>query len=103
MYKFSYFTQKANEALNLAIKSAQELGHNYIGSEHILLGLLELEDGAAYSMLDGKDITADKVKELIVQYVGRGVETRLSPDDFTPRSKRIIDISVCKEYAPQLC
>ena len=91
MYKFSYFTQKANEALNLAIKSAQELGHNYIGSEHILLGLLELEDGAAYSMLDGKDITADKVKELIVQYVGRGVETRLSPDDFTPRSKRIID------------
>ena len=91
MYKFSYFTQKANEALNLAIKSAQELGHNYIGSEHILLGLLELEDGVAYSMLDGKDITADKVKELIVQYVGRGVETRLSPDDFTPRSKRIID------------
>ena len=40
MYKFSYFTQKANEVLNLAIKSAEDFGHNYVGSEHILLGMV---------------------------------------------------------------
>ena len=41
MYKFNSFTQKANEALNLAISAAEEYGHNYIGSEHILIGLLK--------------------------------------------------------------
>ena len=40
MYRFNYFTQKSNDALNLAIKAAENLGHNYVGSEHILLGLI---------------------------------------------------------------
>ena len=48
MYKFSYFTQRANEALNFAIKSAEEFGHNYVGSEHILLGLLKTDGGIAH-------------------------------------------------------
>lgn len=45
MYKFSYFTQRANEVLNYAIKAAEDFGHNYIGSEHILLGLLKTDGG----------------------------------------------------------
>lgn len=91
MYRFSYFTQKANEALNLAIKAAEELGHNYVGSEHILLGLVNEEAGIAYTLLDGKGITTDSIRNFIKENVGYGEPTRLSPDDFTPRSKRVID------------
>ena len=45
MYRFNYFTEKANNVINLAITSAEELGHNYIGSEHLLLGLLQEGSG----------------------------------------------------------
>lgn len=93
MYKFSYFTQKANEVLNLAIKAAEDLGHNYVGSEHILLGMLKAEGGVAYSVLDEKGITADDVEKLIKDNIGEGVPTRLTPDDLTPRSKRILDVA----------
>ena len=91
MYKFSYFTQKANEALNTAIKSAEDFGHNYIGSEHILLGLLKTEGSAAGSVLEAKGITVEDIEKFIKEYIGEGVATKLSPDDLTPRSKRILD------------
>ena len=68
MYKFSYFTQRANEALNFAIKSAEEFGHNYVGSEHILLGLLKTDGGIALNTLEEKGITAEDVENLIKEY-----------------------------------
>lgn len=91
MYRFNYFTQKSNDALNLAIKAAENLGHNYVGSEHILLGLIKVGAGTAYSVLDGKGITSDDVEKFILQNIGAGNPTRLTPDDFTPRSKRVLD------------
>ncbi|MGN0528356.1 MAG: ATP-dependent Clp protease ATP-binding subunit [Eubacterium sp.] len=93
MYKFNSFTQKANEVLNLAIKSAENYGHNYIGSEHILVGLLKEGTGMAAVALSNKGITFEDVDELIKKEIGVGNPTRLSPDDFTPRSKRIIELS----------
>ena len=51
-YNFSGFTSKANEALNQAISSAERLGHTYIGSEHILLGLLRIGSGVAAAVLN---------------------------------------------------
>lgn len=93
MYRFNYFTQKSNEALNLAIKSAENLGHNYVGSEHILLGLLKTESGMAYSALDEKGITASDLEDFIKENIGVGNPTRLTPDDFTPRSKRVLDVA----------
>lgn len=93
MYKFSYFTQKANEVLNLAIKSAEGFGHNYVGSEHILLGMLKADGGVAYSVLDEKGVTAEAVESLIKENIGEGMATKLSPDDLTPRSKRILDVA----------
>ncbi len=91
MYRFNYFTQKASEVLNLAIKSAENFGHNYVGSEHILLGLIREEAGVAYSVLDSKGITAADIEQFIKTNVGVGTPTRLTPDDFSPRSKRILD------------
>ena len=93
MYRFNSFTQKANEVLNLAIKAAGEYGHNYVGSEHILIGLLREGTGIAASVLNEKGITFEDVDELIKTEIGTGRPTRLSPDDFTPRSKRIIELS----------
>ncbi|MBQ9517328.1 MAG: ATP-dependent Clp protease ATP-binding subunit [Eubacterium sp.] len=93
MYKFNSFTQKANEVLNLAIKSAEEYGHNYIGSEHILIGLLREGTGVASTVLDDKGVYFDDVDNLIKTQIGTGNPTRLTPEDFTPRSKRIIELS----------
>ena len=93
MYKFNSFTQKANEVLNLAIKAAENYGHNYVGSEHILYGLLSEGTGLAATILNEKGITAEDVDNLIRTEIGTGNPTRLSPDDFTPRSKRIIELS----------
>ena len=58
MYRFKGFTEKANNALNLAIESAQELGHTYIGTEHVVLGLLREGTGVAASVLGARGITA---------------------------------------------
>ena len=93
MYRFNSFTQKANEVLNLAITAAEDYGHNYVGSEHILIGLLKEGTGVAAGVLEGKGITEEKIDELIKTQIGVGEPTKLSPEDFTPRSKRIIELS----------
>lgn len=93
MYRFNSFTQKANEVLNLAIKAAENYGHNYIGSEHILVGLLKEGSGIASQVLTDKGISLGDVENLIKKEIGTGIPTRLSPDDFTPHSKRIIELS----------
>lgn len=94
MYKFNGFTEKANRALNSAIETAENFGHTYIGSEHLLIGILRTGGGAAAAVLTSKGITADKVEELLEATVGRGNRTNLSPDQFTPRAKRIIEMSI---------
>lgn len=94
MYSFNGFTQKANRALNLAVEAAQDLGHTYIGTEHILLGLLEEGTGVASAALSGSGIAADAIEDLIKTKIGVGSRTALSPADFTPRSKRILQNAV---------
>ena len=93
MYRFNSFTQKANEVLNLAIKAAENYGHNYVGSEHILIGLLKEGTGMGAAALTEKNITLESIDRMIRSEIGIGNPTRLSPDDFSPRSKRIIELS----------
>ncbi len=90
-YNFSGFTSKANEALNLAISFAESMGHTYVGSEHLLLGLLKLGSGVAFSVLNKNSVTTDKIEELLKAQIGVGTPTRLSPDYFTPRAKKAIE------------
>ena len=91
LFKFNGFTPKANAAINCAIEEASALGHTYIGSEHLLLGLLVEGSGVAYTVLLKCDVTADKVRELLIKTVGRGIQSVLSPSDITPRCKRILE------------
>lgn len=90
-YNFNGFTTKANEALNQAISLAENLGHTYVGSEHLLLGLLKIGGGFAAALLNKSGITAEGVEELIRAQIGCGTPTKLSPDYFTPRAKRAVE------------
>lgn len=94
MYRFKGFTEKANKALNLAVTSAQEFGHDYIGSEHVLLGLLKEGTGVAYNVLNKLGITTEAYEQQIREKVGTGIPTELTPDAFTPRTKQILQIAV---------
>lgn len=93
-YNFSGFTQKANEALNLAIETAEKMGHTYIGSEHILMGISSVSECSAARILLNFGITTDKLADQIKQNIGYGIKTSLNPDLFTPRVKHIIELSV---------
>ncbi|MEE1138053.1 MAG: ATP-dependent Clp protease ATP-binding subunit [Acutalibacteraceae bacterium] len=94
MYRFTGFTQKANDALNSAITSAENLGHTYVGSEHILLGLLAEKGGMAYTALSARKVTYGEVEAIIKSSIGIGSPTVLSPNDLTPRAKNIIDTAI---------
>ena len=94
MYKFNGFTSKANVALNLAVESAESLGHTYIGSEHLLIGLLREGSGTGASLLKEKGVTASEIEEVLQVTVGKSSRTVLSPDRFTPRAKKIIEMSL---------
>lgn len=94
MYEFQGFTEKANKAINVAIQKAGEFGHTYIGSEHLLLGLLYEGSGVAYNILSDYDVSAEKISELIEATIGKGSPTQVSINSFTPRSKRIMEQSL---------
>ncbi len=94
MYRFKGFTDKANVALNTAIESAQELGHTYIGTEHIVLGLLKEGTGVAASVLGGAGVTAEEYRTRIMEAESYGHPSRLSPEDFTPRAKQCMEMAV---------
>lgn len=91
------FTKKAEDVINHAGKSASDFGHNYIGTEHLLLGLVYAKNSVAAKALEMKGITYDKVKEEIIKLVGQSdVKGYISSDAFTPRMKRILNRS-CDE------
>ena len=71
MFRFNGFTQKANDAVNLAVAQASALGHNYIGSEHLLVGLISAEGSAASVALTSRGITAKQLTELMVRAFGK--------------------------------
>lgn len=94
MYKFTGFTESANGALNFAVEAAENLGHTYIGSEHLLLGLLSDGKTVSASLLMSKKVTYKKAEDEIKRLVGLGMPTSLTPDDVTPRCRKIIENAI---------
>ncbi len=90
MYENS-FTEKAASVLQSAVETAKELGHGYVGSEHILLGLLRIEGGLAYATLKEANVTVSEVLEVVCDIIGTGIPTSVSAHDLTPRAKKIIE------------
>lgn len=94
MYNFNGFTSKANDAINIAIEEAGKMGHTYIGTEHLLLGLILEDTGVAAAVLKDSGLDAEKFEEKLRESIGVGRETSLSPEDFTPRTKRAMQNAV---------
>ena len=93
-YNFTGFTAKANESLNQAITSSESFGHTYVGSEHLLLGLLKIGSGVAAAVLNKFGVTSESIENLIRSTIGSGTPTKLSPDYFTPRAKHVIETAM---------
>lgn len=87
------FTEKAEKALNSAIDIAEGLGHTYIGTEHILLSILEIRDCSASVVLLKNGINYEKVKKAIKEYSGIGCVSTLTPKDMTPKCRRVVEAS----------
>ncbi len=96
MYRFKRFTEKANTALQLAIQSAGEMGHTYVGTEHIMLGLLKEGSGVAAVVLSGRGITAVGYTQRLLEAESRGVHSTLTVEDFTPRAKAAMDYALAQ-------
>ena len=91
---FERFTEQARQVVVLAQEEARSLGHNYIGTEHLLLGLLREEKGLAARALQSLDITAEGVREHVVRIVGSGEEVTSGQIPFTPRAKKVLELSL---------
>lgn len=89
---YGRFTQRAAQALNLARECSTALGHNYIGTEHILWGLVKEGGGIAANVLMSNGVTENRVMEKILSIVGRG-DGSLPISGYTPRTKRVIELS----------
>ena len=87
------FTQKAQNTLNHALNAARNMGHTYIGSEHILLGLLEEKDSIATRLLTSKGASSKELRDAIIDISGIGSKSKVTPSDMTPRAKKIIEAS----------
>lgn len=88
------FTQKAQNVLNYSLQFASEMGHTYIGSEHLLLGLCREDAGIAAHYLKERGGDIEKIKNAIIQMAGVGMPSSVSPADMTPRTKNIIQSSL---------
>ena len=85
------FTEKAENALNLSVKVAENLGHSYIGTEHLLLALAKDEYSCASLILKKNGIGRDKIYAFIKEYSGIGNKSSLSSKDLTPRARKILE------------
>lgn len=90
---FGRFTEKAQRALVYAQEEAQNMGHNYIGTEHMLLGLIREEGGLASRVLNGLNIDLAKVKKQVESMVGKGTFNPNAGFGYTPRTKRVMELS----------
>lgn len=90
------FSEKASSSLNRMIAIASDLGHTYVGSEHLLLAVSSEDNSIAKKLLDDKSVTYEKVNETVILLSGTGDKTALGSSDITPRLNNII--SECKKF-----
>lgn len=91
---YGRFTEKAEKAINLSQESAMRLGHSYVGTEHILLGLVREGTGVAARVLLGQGVTEEKILKEIDELIGTGDNQNQQPLDFTPRTKRVLELAL---------
>ena len=88
------FTPRAEEALRLSQEAAEELGHGYVGSEHLLLGLIREEEGTAHRVLSEFGVTDEMVCSVLQRSVGKGVSGTAPSQGLTPRARSVVELAV---------
>jgi ATP-dependent Clp protease ATP-binding subunit ClpC len=96
---FERFTERARQVVVLAQDEARVLRHNYIGTEHLLLGLLREEEGIAARVLGEFGVTVDEVRAQVGRIVGQGDEVTTGQIPFTPRAKKVLELSLREAQA----
>lgn len=91
---FERFTDRARRVVVLAQEESQRLSHNYIGSEHLLLGLLAEREGVAARALESLNVTLTAAREQVEEIIGPGQQTPRGHIPFTPRAKKILELSL---------
>ena len=91
---FERFTERARKVVVLAQDEARHFNHNYIGTEHLLLGLLREDEGVAAQALSSLNVTLDEVREQVESIVGYGEEGTGAQAPFTPRSKKVLELAL---------
>ncbi|MDQ3999422.1 MAG: ATP-dependent Clp protease ATP-binding subunit, partial [Actinomycetota bacterium] len=91
---FERFTERARKVVVLAQEEARHFNHNYIGTEHLLLGLLREDEGVAARALGSLNVTLDEVREQVESIVGYGEEGSGGQAPFTPRSKKVLELAL---------
>jgi ATP-dependent Clp protease ATP-binding subunit ClpA len=91
---FERFTDRARQVVVLAQEEARGLKHNYIGTEHLLLGLLREEQGVAARVLAARHVTLEGVRDRIAVIVGAGEEVAAGQIPFTPRAKKVLELAL---------
>jgi PPOX class probable F420-dependent enzyme len=91
---FERFTERARQVVVLAQEEARALKHDYIGTEHILLGLLREQEGLAARVLDTLGVSLEEVRSQVVGIVGRGDEVTSGQIPFTPRAKKVLELAL---------
>src|SRR5215204_3557724 len=92
--RFDKFTERARKVLQLAQEEAQRFNHNYIGTEHLLLGLVREGEGVAAKVLANLGVELNKVRSAVEFIIGRGDRTVAGDIGLTPRAKKVIELSV---------
>jgi len=92
--RFEKFSERARRALTRAQEEAQHFGHNYIDTEHVLLGLIAEEEGVASKVLNNLGVSASKVRAAVEFVIGRGERASIGEVGLTPRAKRVIELAV---------
>ncbi len=96
MEMFGRFTEKAQQALVFGQQEANELNHNYVGTEHLLLGLIRQGDGIAAVALKNLGIDLEKVRNEVIKIIGRGNSGNTQIVGYTPRTKKVLELSMAE-------
>ncbi len=92
--RFNRFTERARKVIQLAQEESQRLQHNYIGTEHLLLGLVREGEGVAAIVLTNMGVELNKVRDAVESIIGRGDRVVQGEIGLTPRAKKVIELAV---------
>lgn len=102
MNGFGHFTERAQRALQLAAREAERFNHPYIGTEHLLLGLVALGEGVAVEVLEELGVSLDDVRIAVERMVGFGGDTKTKGElPYTPRTKKVLQLAVSEAQSMQ--